>query len=559
MSNKITVRFINNNDDVFIAWDVDGDGIIPNCVGFAIQRELTRGSEVSTEWLRNRVGFADQPAKKGETRSSEEWPFQRYTWTDHDVTIADVVRYQLSPVLTDAAGNLTTRTDLGTGWSAPLTISESVDDSTSAYFNRALSASQFVSRYLKDHKLSQKQLADEVQQHESSLRSFMGGQLLSKLKSVLEGAATTKTRQVYGSLFELRDQELIDRLVAIGPRAHIVLADGSPKATNTDPNNDARSALKKAKVEVIDRKVAWDATKNKKTGALSHNKFLVFVEGKQPSAVWTGSTNWTPSGLCTQVNNSILIKSPELATLYFEQWNRLAAAKSKLPNTLAGTNAAPAHFQQNTVPCEAWFTPDKAQVDLKELQKIVQGAQQGVLFLMFMPGSKPLGDIVSKSVGGLYVRGVTNQYVSSAQSAIKLFTKGQPDEFQDHAPNPQGIKQEFAYWLDEVQLNTLGVLIHSKLILVDPFGDNPVLVVGSHNFSGNASGANDENFLVLRNQPALARAYAANIISVYQHYRWRYYVAKHKDPWHKLSNDPVWQKSYQSPDEKLERAFWLKA
>jgi len=559
MNNKISVRFINNNDDMFIAWDVDGDGIIPNCLGFAIQRELTRGSDVSTEWLRNRVGFADQPASAGETRSSEEWPFQRYTWSDHDVAAGDVVRYQLAPVLTDAAGNLTTHTDLGTGWSAPITISESVDASTSAYFNRALSASQFVSRYLKDHKLSQKQLANEVQEHRSSLRRFIGGPLLSKLKSLLEQAAATPNRQVYASLFELRDQELIDRLLALGPRAHIVLADGTPKSGDTDPNQDARTALKQAQAEVIDRMVAWDQTRNRKSGALSHNKFLIFVDGDEAAAVWTGSTNWTPSGLCTQVNNAVLIENAELAALYYAQWKRLAAAKSDLPNTLAGTNAAPANFNQNTVPCEVWFTPDQAQADLKELQSIAQGAKQGILFLMFMPGSKPLGDIVSQSVGGLYVRGVTNQYVSSAQDAIKLYTKGNPDQFQEHAPNPQGIKQEFAYWLAEVQLQTLGVLIHSKLILVDPFGDNPILVVGSHNFSGNASEANDENFLVLRNQPALARAYAANIINVYQHYRWRYYVSTHTDPWHKLSNTPDWQNSYQSPDEKCERTFWSKA
>ena len=559
MNKEITVRFFNDNDDIFIAWNVAGDGIIPNCLGFAIQRELTRGADVASDFLPNRVGFADQPVKQGETRSSEEWPFQRYAWTDHDVTAGDVVRYRVCPVLTDAAGHLTTRADLGPGWSGKITISESVDPSISVYFNRALSASQFVSGYLKDHKLSQAQLAAEVQDHESSLRRFMGGPLLAKLKSLLEQAAAAPKRQVYASLFELRDQELIDRLVALGPRAHIVLADGSPKPKDTDPNADARQALKKAKAEVIDRKVAWDSTKAKKTGALSHNKFLVLVDDGKPTAVWTGSTNWTPSGLCTQVNNSVLIENAELATLYYGQWNRLAAAKSKLPQTLAGTNAAPANFQQGTGPCEVWFTPDKAQVDLKGLQKIVAGAQHGILFLMFMPGSIPLGDIVTKSVDGLYVRGVTNQYVSSAQGAIDLYTKGKPDQFKEHAPNPSGIKQEFAYWLGEVQLHSLGVLIHSKLILVDPFGDHPVLVVGSHNFSGNASGSNDDNFLVLRNQPALARAYATNIISVYQHYRWRYYVSTHQDPWHKLSTNPDWQNDYQSPDEKLERAFWTGA
>src|SRR6267378_6846954 len=40
-------------------------------------------------------------------------------------------------------------------------------------------------------------------------------------------------------------------------------------------------------------------------------------------------------------------------------------------------------------------------------------------------------------------------------------------------------------------------IVHSKLIVVDPF-TNPVVVTGSHNFSGSASSKNDENFVIIR-------------------------------------------------------------
>ena len=51
--------------------------------------------------------------------------------------------------------------------------------------------------------------------------------------------------------------------------------------------------------------------------ALGHNKFLVICDAqKKPRWVWTGSQNWTKTGLCTQANNSVLIDDRELAAEY---------------------------------------------------------------------------------------------------------------------------------------------------------------------------------------------------------------------------------------------------
>jgi len=47
--------------------------------------------------------------------------------------------------------------------------------------------------------------------------------------------------------------------------------------------------------------------------ALGHNKFLVVCDGDTPRWVWTGSQNWTRTGLCTQANNSVLIDDHQLA------------------------------------------------------------------------------------------------------------------------------------------------------------------------------------------------------------------------------------------------------
>ena len=45
-------------------------------------------------------------------------------------------------------------------------------------------------------------------------------------------------------------------------------------------------------------------------------------------------------------------------------------------------------------------------------------------------------------------------------------------------------------------------MVHSKVILVDPFGADPVVLTGSHNLGPKASGTNDENLLIIRDAPA---------------------------------------------------------
>ncbi|MBI3217093.1 MAG: hypothetical protein HYZ38_25030 [Mycobacterium sp.] len=43
----------------------------------------------------------------------------------------------------------------------------------------------------------------------------------------------------------------------------------------------------------------------------------------------------------------------------------------------------------------------------------------------------------------------------------------------------------------------------------------------SHNFSTNANTNNDENFLIIRDDPTLAEAYAVHIMAAFDHYRFR--------------------------------------
>jgi hypothetical protein len=107
-----------------------------------------------------------------------------------------------------------------------------------------------------------------------------------------------------------------------------------------------------------------------------------------------------------------------------------------------------------------------------------------------------------------------------------------------------------------------GVHVHSKVVVIDPFGKKPVVITGSHNLGYKASTMNDDNMMIVEGNAPLAAAYAANIIAIYQAYRWNMYAVAHaNDPqsWHGPVDNATWQDTYLQKDspDLAEIKFWL--
>jgi phosphatidylserine/phosphatidylglycerophosphate/cardiolipin synthase-like enzyme len=375
---------------------------------------------------------------------------------------------------------------------------------------------------------------------EDNIRVFLSGEVRTALLDLLDDVAA-RTDHVYAALFELGDDELLKHLVPIGDRAHIVLANGSvqkkphetsAEARKRDENKTARKKLRQAGADV-------DTTSRfVSPGALAHNKFLV-VTNKQgkPKRVWTGSTNWTTTGLCTQLNNALLVDEPGVAAAYLAQWRALRDAGSTHPAPLPQSNATPTVVGGTSV----HFTRAPKKLDLKALGDIVHTAKEGVLFLMFIPGaSGALADVraLAEAKPKLLVRGVVSELPKGREdertgdtTTVRVTIVGAPSPNVDgtrtfDVVQPEGRKHPTAWWAAETThsqfLSGIGhAIIHSKVLLVDPFGKNPTVVTGSHNFSKAASQENDENFIVIRGDRELAEAYAVNIENAWRHYAYR--------------------------------------
>jgi phosphatidylserine/phosphatidylglycerophosphate/cardiolipin synthase-like enzyme len=517
----VTLQVLQNGDDALLIWGVGG--VIPNCVGFAIEKRETVNGKTTQRFLDNHVGFADQTPQPGQSKTCDKWPFQTFTWTDHTLDQGELASYRVMPVFPAGPKSVVARKSEASKWSESVKAAGAT--STQAFFNRGFFMSQFVARYCAQTNRTFKQFADGLTAtDEKVIREFLAGDLRVQLLKLLADTHAAGGH-IYAALFELTDQELIDALVAFGDHGHFVLGNGAVDHKADDENAKARKALHDAGAEISlsDRFIA--------PSFLAHNKFLVATapDGKTAERVWTGSMNWSVTGMCTQLNNAVLIEDGAMATTFLEQWQRLQTAKSKFtPELLAGNKAH--DVGRNTV----WFTrAGTKNADIQALLDAIGEAKHGIAFLMFQPGGKAVLPKVMALEGKpeFFLRGVvsTMPKLDGSKVDVTVVGGGAPVKHSLDVVQPDGA-HGLGWWAAEITRNKFldpndGIghaIIHSKVLVIDPFDpDRATVITGSHNFSGAASTENDENFVIVRGDQALAAAYLVNIMGAWRHYRWR--------------------------------------
>ncbi|MBA3881816.1 MAG: hypothetical protein H0X73_03655 [Chthoniobacterales bacterium] len=490
-------------------------------------------------------------------KPSTEWPFQSFTWTDHTADSGDTVSYRVIPVFRDTpASPLELLETESSPWSAEHTLGASGTSPYKAYFNRGFVMSQFMGRYLKARNLTLAQFKAQIRDEDDQvIRRFLSGDLRLAALRMIEDAGADG--HVFAALYELDDDELIAALCALGVRGHVVLANGSITKAKGETTAEARERdqNERGRKKLLDAGVDVEATNRFiSPGALGHNKFLVVTDSHQTAQLaWTGSMNWTPTGLCTQVNNGLRIEDASVASVYLEQWHRLRNAGSDFPAALIDENSIAKDAGANiagSIRSSIWFSRTRRGVDLDVLRAEASRAQEGLLFLMFKPGGTGVlpAALTAAANPNLYVRGVVSDLPAVDESEVEIgliSTGGLAHTASFEVLEPGGVAHPFAFWAAEVArnefLSQIGfAIIHSKVLVIDPFSDDPTVVTGSHNFSTSASSKNDENFIIVRGDKELAQAHAVNILGAYNHYRWRAHVAATAEPWKGTQDDDQW-------------------
>ncbi|MBR0873554.1 hypothetical protein JQ633_24575 [Bradyrhizobium tropiciagri] len=553
------IQAFPTTDGIFVVWDVPA--MIPDCLGFALYRQPKgKSAKVVDTW----VGFEDQAEghTDGEHRPSTEWPVQKTSWTDFLAPVDAPVRYGVVAVLKDGATKVKPAAGAPSEWTDY--VSAMPSGPLKPWFNRGTISAQWLARAIGGDPKPAQTLDKAISTKGNKIRDFLTGQLGARLLALLAEAKASK-HDVYLALYELNDPELIAALKALKGKAHVVLGNSTGKSDATAEDTETNAGvLKQAGVDIVRRKIA--------PSRYAHNKFAVFCDGAQkPKVVWTGSTNWTRTGLCTQNNNGLEITDDNIAAAFHEHWTMIHADGDTSPKALAvaGDKEWPFSIGQSKV--SIWFTPTTKSGDLAEATKLIEDAEHGAVCLMLNPGNNGLlGPFLQKAQDkNLYVRGVLNNFPAQGKDSPKdqlqlLTSDGQQQVFTGKqivdVIRPAGIDKTADWWQREIK-NTgkFMIAVHSKVIVLDPAGKNPVVMTGSHNFSDRASTKNDDNLVIIRGDSQLALTYAARIVSIYGQYRWQAWrnTTEGQEDKGLKRNDDWLSKRIGKGWAKTETQFWL--
>lgn len=590
----MVAKAYSNNDIAVVAWNPGKK--LEGCMGFCVERiDMVHGSRtVLPSW----VGFAGDPDSKPKVnpdgtskrvrKTTDEWPIQKFVWRDFTAQAGGRYQYKITQMVRDDSGKLVEGE--WTATSNEVELTPVVSPHVACYFNRGILSTQAITEKVplsKDKKTGQMVRASgwlrrRLNTAGDPTRMRLGGALINALQIPLERAKAVGG-QVHAALYELNDPDLVRALHT--PVTNLILTDAG---TDDATNKDSRAALHQPGV------VASIRNRFMPKGHIGHNKFIVCSDSKgRGEAVLSGSTNWTFTGTCGQSNNAVLVQDNGLASAYLEYWNALnkdtvdsGNEGPELPTSANLTNgpqrsafrasnaAHPVDAKVDGAAVRIWFSPNSpvynkspgkppSAVDLDEINKLIGNAKEGVIFLAFQPGTPSVVDAIAAAKEAnpkLFVRGAATSGTVASGFNTSLYHR--ETSKADLVVTATQIKDDFDYWAKE--LLKLGfAVIHDKVVVIDPFSDDCVVITGSHNLGVRASTNNDENLLIIKGHRKLAAAYATHVMDVYDHYRWRFQLQSqpHEAAFAGLDPTPKWQDKYfvQGGTPTQEVAFWLGA
>ena len=576
----------SNNDIAVVAWTFDGK--LLGCLGFAVYRtDVNSGLETPLPAM---ATFPNQTASANRTTADD--PVQKFFWKDVYAKRGGSYRYRIEP-LGGTTGNLT---PLAVGSVASNVVQLTPNyGALSVYFNRGILATQATAIALAGtggSNAMKAELLRRISDPKDPLRISLAGDMTAALTELPREAASDGG-ELFCALYEFEDEELIEALEKVGQNAHVILSNmpGAIDGIKTDDTyQPERNAASKV-IDVIDRMMP--------SGHIGHNKFTILAKDGAAQAVQFGSTNWTGRALCAQSNNTVIARSAGIAGAFKTYWDDLKSdteasggkGGQMAPLRQADATGVPrVELEDGSGSVDLWFspntpkarlaaksrpTPEQTPPDVQAMFDQIAGAKQAILFVEFEPGAPSVIDAIAaaqKANPALFVRGTVTVAAAAQQFAVGVKSDsagsggaGSGDHAipTDYRVIPAtGVNDAFGQW--ETELNSAGFAItHSKYVVIDPFGDDCVVMTGSHNQGYQASYNNDENLAIIKGHRRLAEAYAANALDIYDHYAWRWWLAKNANAaWTSLKTDDSWQDHYfdaSGAPTSPELKFWLAA
>jgi phosphatidylserine/phosphatidylglycerophosphate/cardiolipin synthase-like enzyme len=311
------------------------------------------------------------------------------------------------------------------------------------------------------------------------------------------------------------------------------------KNTKAFPREENLQLVEKVGLEIDTQVLLREARKND----IQHNKFMVLLRGATaaPSEVWTGSTNLSIGGIHGQTNVGHWLRNADVAKKFKEYWELLATdpganvgddrtevryKNDQFRKAVASIDATKDDWQQYPAGVTPVFSPRPGLKILEMYASLLDGAEDlACITLAF-------------GVNKLFKERLADNTQRNALTFFLLEKEDKPDE--DHpdtfirlsAKNNSYmafgsyLQEPLHQWARETTARALGFnkhvsFIHSKFLLKDPLGNDPIVVTGSANFSAPSTKENDENMVVIRGDMRVADIYFTEFNRLFFHYYFR--------------------------------------
>jgi phosphatidylserine/phosphatidylglycerophosphate/cardiolipin synthase-like enzyme len=505
-------------------------------LGFAFEREIVGPAASGPQWLRSQKVFksiepdpknAHDPNDPSKPKRfyTNAFPIQSFLWSDYGALPGATYQFRILPMYgkpgaltTDPDDEITIQIQTEKEWDKDMTHG--------VWFNQGAIASQAFAEHFNNE--APKNINDPA---DPEVVWLSRGLLEACLKYIDETDLGDALRV---AAYEFTYPPILDALKkAIGRGIDVKIIYHDTTKEKGGPNE---AAMTTAGLPINDQKITFRRSQTK----IPHNKFIIRLKGgTDPVEVWTGSTNFTPSGFLGQTNVGHRVADVETAKQYLALWKALKtdpdrdtarAAAEKLtpdPAEVIASKSIVRLFSPRAKSTmldwygrrmlnaanSVWFTAAFG-VTAKLVPPIAQARDQMRFVLMEKPATAANKKALTKDY--------THVILSYGTPLGELYT------MKNGKPTARRPIKEFALdkWYFEEELyrpNNDGFVffVHTKFLLIDPLSDDPLVCTGSANFSPDSLTANDENMLLIRGDTRVADIYVTEFDRVFRHFYFR--------------------------------------
>jgi phosphatidylserine/phosphatidylglycerophosphate/cardiolipin synthase-like enzyme len=410
------------------------------------------------------------------------------------------------------------------------------------FFNRGVASSQAYQRRYGNQSPEKLKKIGEVQKAEEAL-AWLSRDLDDAMLRFIDQTETGDT--LLGCFYEFRYEPVIKALKRVATERNVTLKiiidakENQTSAQEAFPREENLRLIEHTGLEIGKQVLLREARKND----IQHNKFMVLLKGsgEDPSAVWTGSTNLSIGGIHGQTNVGHWIRNTDVATKFKTYWDLLAVdpgaqtgdtpaevrrKNHELRQAVAAIDNAASKWQAYPRGITPVFSPRPG---LKVLE----------MYADLLDEAKDLACItLAFGVNKLFKERLVDNTQRNALTFFLLEREDKPNKdnsdifirlsakHNTYTAFGSYLKEPIHQWARETSAKNLGLnrhvsFIHSKFLLKDPLGDDPIVVTGSANFSAPSTTDNDENMVVIRGNQRVADIYFTEFNRLFFHYYFR--------------------------------------